>query len=40
MPQLPTDDWRYEARKEREREEAEAQRGADNACSHNEFLYT
>lgn len=38
--QLPTDDWRYEARKEREKEEEVAAKGAANACSHNEFLYT
>ncbi|KAL4430683.1 hypothetical protein ABPG75_005939 [Micractinium tetrahymenae] len=37
--ELPTDDWRYEHRKEREREEDEERRGAANAVSHNEFLY-
>mmetsp|Transcript_10131 Transcript_10131/g.25939 ORF Transcript_10131/g.25939 Transcript_10131/m.25939 type:complete len:168 (+) Transcript_10131:229-732(+) len=37
--ELPTDDWRYETRKERAREEAEERRGRDNALSHSEFLY-
>lgn len=37
--ELPTDDARYEARKEREREQAEEARGAANALSHNEFAY-
>jgi len=37
--ELPTDDKVYERRKEREREEQEERRGAQNACSHNEFLY-
>ncbi|KAF6265544.1 ABI3-interacting protein 2-2 [Scenedesmus sp. NREL 46B-D3] len=37
--ELPTDDHAYEARKEREAEEAEAQRGAAAALSHNEFMY-
>ncbi|KAI7839228.1 hypothetical protein COHA_007041 [Chlorella ohadii] len=37
--ELPTDDQQYERRKEREREEAEERRGAENAVSHNEFLY-
>eukprot|EP00775_Hariotina_reticulata_P005127 gene5127-5367_t len=37
--ELPTDDHAYEARKEREAEEAEAQRGAANALSHNEFMW-
>jgi E3 ubiquitin-protein ligase AIP2 len=37
--ELPTDDHQYERRKEREREEAEERRGAENAVSHNEFLY-
>ncbi|KAL4432418.1 hypothetical protein ABPG77_001717 [Micractinium sp. CCAP 211/92] len=37
--ELPTDDWRYEHRKERERQEDEERRGAANAVSHNEFLY-
>lgn len=36
--ELPTDDQQYERRKEREREEAEERRGAENAVSHNEFL--
>lgn len=37
--ELPTDDHAYEARKEREAEEAEAARGAANAQSHNDFMY-
>ena len=37
--ELPTDDHKYEARKERERRDAEDARGAANAVSHNEFLY-
>jgi E3 ubiquitin-protein ligase AIP2 len=37
--ELPTDDWRYEDRKERARVEEEERRGAANAVSHNEFLY-
>jgi len=37
--ELPTDDWRYETRKERAQEEAETERGRDNALSHSEFLY-
>ncbi len=38
--ELPTDDAKYEARKERAKEEAEEARGAANALSHNEFMYT
>ncbi|GAB4817781.1 hypothetical protein N2152v2_004827 [Parachlorella kessleri] len=37
--ELPTDDAHYERRKEREKEEAEERRGAENAVSHNEFMY-
>lgn len=37
--ELPTDDQRYERAKVREAEEAEERRGAENALSHNEFLY-
>eukprot|EP00878_Enallax_costatus_P002103 GHUV01002270.1.p1 GENE.GHUV01002270.1~~GHUV01002270.1.p1 ORF type:complete len:347 (+),score=121.21 GHUV01002270.1:142-1182(+) len=37
--ELPTDDWKYEARKEREAEEEEARQGAAAALSHNEFMY-
>ncbi|KAI8469684.1 MAG: hypothetical protein J3K34DRAFT_385703 [Monoraphidium minutum] len=38
--ELPTDDTAYEARKERERELEEDRRGAANALTHNEFMYT
>lgn len=37
--ELPTDDHAYEARKEREAQEAEDRKGAANALSHNEFAY-
>lgn len=37
--ELPTDDHAYEARKEREAQEAEDAKGAANALSHNEFAY-
>ncbi|KAK9819886.1 hypothetical protein WJX72_003607 [[Myrmecia] bisecta] len=37
--ELPTDDTVYERRKEREKIEAEDRKGADNALSHNEFMY-
>ena len=37
--ELPTDDWAYEARKERDVQEAEDRRGVENALSHNEFMY-
>ncbi|GLC35449.1 hypothetical protein PLESTB_000205900 [Pleodorina starrii] len=37
--ELPTDDPNYEARKEREAEEARDRAGAANALSHNEFAY-
>lgn len=37
--ELPTDDHSYEARKEREAQEAEDRKGAANALSHNEFAY-
>ncbi|KAG2443600.1 hypothetical protein HXX76_001951 [Chlamydomonas incerta] len=37
--ELPTDDARYEAKKEREAEEAAERAGAANALSHNEFAY-
>jgi len=37
--ELPTDDHVYEARKEREKQEEEDKRGAENALSHNEFMY-
>lgn len=37
--ELPTDDQEYERRKEREKIEAEERKGAQNALSHNEFLY-
>ena len=38
--ELPTDDAHYESRKEREAKEKEERKGAANALSHNEFLYT
>lgn len=38
--ELPTDDAHYESRKEREAKEKEESKGAANALSHNEFLYT
>jgi len=37
--ELPTDDHAYEARKEREAQEAQDRKGAANALSHNEFAY-
>lgn len=37
--ELPTDDHAYEARKEREAQDAEDRKGAANALSHNEFAY-
>ncbi|MEW5299628.1 MAG: hypothetical protein WDW36_002623 [Sanguina aurantia] len=37
--ELPTDDDGYERRKEREAQQAEERRGADNALPHNEFQY-
>jgi E3 ubiquitin-protein ligase AIP2 len=37
--EMPTDDHRYEAKREREREEAEEKRGAENAARGGEFLY-
>ena len=37
--ELPTDDGRYERRKEREAAEKEAREGAANAVAHNDFLY-
>jgi len=38
--QLPTDDDNYERHKVREAATAEGDRGAANALSHNEFMYT
>lgn len=38
--ELPTDDWRYEAHKEKQQQEEEDRKGAENALSHNEFMYT
>jgi E3 ubiquitin-protein ligase AIP2 len=38
--ELPTDDQKYETRKQRAAAEAEEQRGAQNALTHNEFMYT
>jgi Ring finger domain len=37
--ELPSEDAAYDRKKERDREEAELSRGAENAVSHNEFLY-
>ena len=37
--ELPTDDPHYEARKEREAEEAEERRGAANAIRGGEYMY-
>lgn len=37
--ELPTDDTAYERKKEKQKEEEEDRRGAENAVSHNEFLY-
>jgi hypothetical protein len=37
--ELKTDDDQYERRKEREQAEAEDRKGAENAISHNEFMY-
>lgn len=38
--ELPTDDQKYETAKERAAAEAEERRGAENALSHAEFIYT
>ena len=38
--ELPTDDPHYESKKERNVQEREDQRGAANALSHNEWMYT
>jgi len=37
--EMPSEDAAYDRKKERDREEAELSRGAENAVSHNEFLY-
>ncbi len=37
--ELPTDDDRYERKKERDAYEAEASKGAANAVAHTEFIY-
>jgi E3 ubiquitin-protein ligase AIP2 len=37
--ELPSEDAAYDRKKERDREEAELRRGAENAVSHNDFLY-
>jgi E3 ubiquitin-protein ligase AIP2 len=37
--ELPSEDSAYDRKKERDREEAELKRGAENAVGHNEFLY-
>ena len=37
--ELPSEDAAYDRKKERDREAAEERRGAENAVSHNEFLY-
>lgn len=37
--ELPTDDAKYEARKEKQQQEEEDRRGAANALTHNEFMY-
>lgn len=38
--ELPTDDQKYEKRKQQAATEAEERRGAENALTHNEFMYT
>lgn len=38
--ELPTDDMAYENKKERDQREAEDRKGAANAVSHSDFLYT
>jgi E3 ubiquitin-protein ligase AIP2 len=38
--ELPTDDQKYETRKQRAAAQAEELRGAQNALTHNEFMYT
>ncbi|DBB00685.1 TPA: hypothetical protein ACH3X3_002358 [Trebouxia sp. C0006] len=38
--ELPTDDMAYETKKERDQREAEDKKGAANAVSHTDFLYT
>lgn len=38
--ELPTDDMAYENKKERDQREAEERKGAANAVSHTDFLYT
>ena len=38
--ELPTDDMAYENQKERDQSEAEDRKGAANAVSHTDFLYT
>ena len=38
--ELPTDDMAYENKKERDQREAEDRKGAANAVSHTDFLYT
>ena len=38
--ELPTDDMAYETKKERDQREAEDSKGAANAVSHTDFLYT
>ncbi len=37
--ELPSEDAAYDRKKERDREEAELRKGAENAVSHNDFLY-
>lgn len=37
--ELETDDQQYERKKEREKTEAEDRKGAENAQSHNDFMY-
>ena len=38
--ELPTDDMQYERKKERDLQEAEDRKGAANAVSHTDLLYT
>lgn len=38
--ELATDDMQYERKKERDQQEAEERKGAANAVSHTDFLYT